>query len=403
MIDIMSIDLGRPIILYMHAGSGNHGCEAIADSLIRIIDAIRAFNGVDSRMPIVLITNSAREDRKYKLGEMEKNGLCTIVEENHIDKRFLDHVIYYGYRKLTGDRESFLRYRFREAFRVYEEKCREAEAPAYEPSDTGLRPLAVSIGGDNYCYPEMLEDLILAHNVFKKKGFDTLLWGCSIEPDSLSGNKKLLDDLKSYNYIIARESITYGALVGACIDKDKLDLRKDPAFELLKDLKSVPKRVLDGGPVGINLSPMVLDKAKYPELVKESYRNFIRHILDTTQKDILLVPHVIWGHSDDRIPLGELYEEFKKTGRVIMVEDCSAESLKGYISCCSFFVGARTHSTIAAYSTGVPTLVIGYSVKSRGIATDLFGTTDNYVLPVQEIEETDSLIRSYKWILENRK
>ncbi len=399
----MSIDLGRPIILYMHAGSGNHGCEAIADSLIRIIDAIRAYHGADTRLPIVLVTNSAKEDRRYKLGEIEKNGLCTIVEENHIDRRFFDHVLYYGYRKITGDRESFLRYRFRDAFRVYEDKCNKLDIPSYEPSESGLKPLAVSIGGDNYCYPEMVDDLILAHNVFKEKGFDTLLWGCSIEPDSLKDNKRLVADLKSYTNIIARESITYNALVEAGISKDKLEIRKDPAFELLKDLKKVPEKIQNGGPVGINLSPMVLDRAKYPDRVKDAYRKFIRFILDTTDKDILLVPHVVWPTNDDRKPLSELYDEFKDTGRVQLIEDNSAEVLKGYISCCSFFVGARTHSTIAAYSTGVPTLVIGYSVKSRGIATDLFGQTENFVLPVQEIEDTDSLIRSYEWIMANRK
>ena len=62
-------------------------------------------------------------------------------------------------------------------------------------------------------------------------------------------------------------------------------------------------------------------------------------------------------------------------------------------------MGARTHSTIAAYSSGVPTLVIGYSVKSRGIATDLFGTTEGYVLPVQEIRDTDSLIKAYEQMM----
>ncbi|MBO5622010.1 MAG: polysaccharide pyruvyl transferase family protein, partial [Butyrivibrio sp.] len=66
----------------------------------------------------------------------------------------------------------------------------------------------------------------------------------------------------------------------------------------------------------------------------------------------------------------------------------------------SFFVGARTHSTIAAYSSNVPTLVIGYSVKSRGIATDLFGDYTHYVLPVQEISEPDEMIRAYRWIIE---
>ena len=86
-----------------------------------------------------------------------------------------------------------------------------------------------------------------------------------------------------------------------------------------------------------------------------------------------------------------------------MIGDAPATELKGYIAMCSFFVGARTHSTIAAYSSNVPTLVIGYSVKSRGIAKDLFGTYDNYVLPVQEIEDSDSIINAYKWIMEKIK
>ena len=61
------------------------------------------------------------------------------------------------------------------------------------------------------------------------------------------------------------------------------------------------------------------------------------------------------------------------TGRVVFFEDHNCMELKGIISKCRFFVGARTHSTIAAYSMGIPTLVVGYSVKARGIARDLLG------------------------------
>ena len=53
---------------------------------------------------------------------------------------------------------------------------------------------------------------------------------------------------------------------------------------------------------------------------------------------------------------------------------------KYIISQCAYFIGASTPSTIAAYSTGVPTLVVGYSVKAKGIAKDLFGTYDNLSL-----------------------
>ncbi len=396
------MDLNRPVILYMHAGSGNHGCEAIADSTVKLVAELRRQAGADTKLPLVIGTNSVEEDRRYRLGELEKQRLCTLAEERHIDRDFVNHVLYYGWRKLTGDKESFLRYRFKDVFKVYEAKCKEAGCAPYESSGNGVKPLAVSIGGDNYCYPAMVPDLILAHSLFRRKGFETVLWGCSIEPSSLK-DKALLQDLKSYSKIYARESITYNALIEAGIEKEKLILRKDPAFELECDSDAVPNEFTKGDYVGINLSPMVLDRAGDPQAVRESYRNFIRYILDNTDKKILLVPHVVWANNDDRKPLGEFYEEFRDTGRVRLVEDSPAEVLKGYISRCSFFVGARTHSTIAAYSSSVPTLVIGYSVKSRGIATDLFGQTENYVLPVQEIRETDSLVNAYEWIMKNNK
>lgn len=66
------------------------------------------------------------------------------------------------------------------------------------------------------------------------------------------------------------------------------------------------------------------------------------------------------------------------------------------------FIGARTHSTIAAYSQCIPTLVIGYSVKARGIAKDLFGTYDNYVYPVQQIQNENDLIAPLEFLISNK-
>ena len=64
-------------------------------------------------------------------------------------------------------------------------------------------------------------------------------------------------------------------------------------------------------------------------------------------------------------------------------------------------VVARTHASIAAYSTCVPTLVVGYSVKAKGIAKDIFGTYDNYVIPVQSLQNKEDLTTSFKWLQEN--
>jgi colanic acid/amylovoran biosynthesis protein len=68
----------------------------------------------------------------------------------------------------------------------------------------------------------------------------------------------------------------------------------------------------------------------------------------------------------------------------------NAVQTKYLISRCRFFIGARTHATIAAWSTLVPTISIAYSIKAIGLNTDLFGDL-RYVL------ETPKLSRTTLW------
>ncbi len=375
-------DKKKQMIFYMHAGSKNHGCEAIAVSTMKLLQDKKM---IDDNM-ITFVTNNKEEDVEYGLGRMRKSGLCDIVEEKHIANHKITHVLYYIYRKLTKDAESFFRYRYKDVL----------------SNISGENNIAVSIGGDNYCYPEMVKDLVLSHNVFKKKNMRTYLMGCSVEPDSVKGLK---DDLDSYDHIIARESITYDGLIAGGISKDKISLCPDPAFALPTDSVVLPDIFEESDVIGINVSPMVQGKESTPGMTMENYRALIRYILDNTSYGIALVPHVVWSSNDDREPLDELYSEFKDykghEGRVAIVDDRPASELKGIISKCRFFVGARTHSTIAAYSSMVPTLVIGYSVKSRGIAKDLFGTDENYVIPVWGLKKEDDLLHGFEWIMKN--
>ena len=93
---------------------------------------------------------------------------------------------------------------------------------------------------------------------------------------------------------------------------------------------------------------------------------------------------------------------FSYEPRVFVVNDgYNCCQLKSLISKCRLFVGARTHSTIAAYSTCVPTLVAGYSEKSMGIAKDLFGTAEGYVCSIQNMEKETELLEAFKNILKN--
>lgn len=162
----------------------------------------------------------------------------------------------------------------------------------------------------------------------------------------------------------------------------------------------LPEGFAAGNTIGINVSPMVVESEKKGGITMACYEELIRYLILHTDMQIALIPHVIWEQNDDRRPLHELFLKFEDTGRVLEIPDGSCEELKGYIGSCRFFVGARTHATIAAYSSLVPTLVIGYSVKARGIARDLFGTEEGYVLPVQKLQDPGELVRAFSSIYE---
>jgi hypothetical protein len=40
-------------------------------------------------------------------------------------------------------------------------------------------------------------------------------------------------------------------------------------------------------------------------------------------------------------------------------------------------------------------------VKSKGIALDLFGTDENYVVPVQGLQKKDELTNAFRWLQKN--
>jgi polysaccharide pyruvyl transferase WcaK-like protein len=63
-------------------------------------------------------------------------------------------------------------------------------------------------------------------------------------------------------------------------------------------------------------------------------------------------------------------------------------------------VTARTHASIAAYSTCVPTLVVGYSVKARGIARDLFCNEADYVIDISTLKSDTDLRDGFRVIME---
>lgn len=352
------------VLLYPHGGSGNHGCEAIVRSTLKITGA-----------NAILYSNAVEEDEKYQL-----NKLCTLKDAQQPISR--NSVLYWKalfQNKVLGVKDAYDVVAFN---------------PIFERSS--WTDFAFSIGGDNYCYG-VPTFIYLINKELRKRKVKTILWGCSVEPDAIKG--EMLEDLKGYTHIFARESLTYEAMKAKGIEQ--VSLFPDPAFSLERKDLPLPKGFQEGNTVGINVSPMVIGLEKEKGITLQNYIELMKYIIKNTDMQIALIPHVVWSHNDDRIPLQLLYDQFKDTGRVCLIGDHSAEELKGYIARCRFMVAARTHASIAAYSEQVPTLVVGYSIKARGIAKDLFGTDENYVIPVQGLSKVDSLVEAFLFIMKH--
>lgn len=351
-------------ILYGNGSCANHGCEAIVRGTFELLNS-----------PLAIASENMEEDKRYGLEQ-----ICELYDAKTGNPGKIQFAQAYMKLKILGNYTAMDSLPYLNTIKKLREEA----------------TLALSVGGDNYCYSNQKFYAFL-NKAYRNSGIKTVLWGCSIEPEIVM-EKEVSKDLKSYELIVARESITYKAVreIGA-----NVVIAPDPAFFMRAETCKVDYRFDDGNVIGINISPMVVSNEKQSGVAYANYKNLVDYILRNTNMKIALIPHVVWQQNDDRSVLQRLYDDFEHDQRLIMVEDHKAPELKYIISKCRMFVGARTHSTIAAYSMMVPTLVVGYSVKARGIAADLFGSADKYVLPVQNLQNDRQLTEAFCWIMDN--
>ena len=349
-------------VLFMHTGSANHGCEALVRTTAKLL------GGPED---VFLWSFCRDEDEKY--------GVSECVEKIFVSEQLSRFGFAY----------------FEALFRRKILKQKSANMDVFLRNIFKDR-IAISIGGDNYCYPWSAKYAIDLNNKIRKYAKASVLWGCSIDYEAIT--PEMEKDLAGYDLITARECITYETLKKINPNTVKV---ADPAFLLEKFDSELPDNFIEHNTVGINISPLIMKYGTDDNLIYENYKEMIDYIISETNMNICFIPHVLWSNNNDNETINILYDKYKSTNRVCKIEDRNCMELKGIISKCRFFVGARTHSTIAAYSTCVPTLVVGYSVKSRGIARDLFGSEEKYVLSVQKIEQQNELLKNFLWLMKN--
>lgn len=362
----------KKVIMYAHGSAYNHGCEAIVRSTVDLLSL--------QKEKTLLFSNDIQGDLDYKLDDIVR---VEPINETPVEHNSPLGIIYRACSHLYSDHEKMY-YRFFGKKR-FEYMYNQGE-------------VALSIGGDNYCYPSAIEALGTRNYWLNKKGTKTVLWGATLSEVFMTPD--VIEDLNRYSLICVRESDSLELLKKYSV-KAKTILSPDPAFALKPEETEWENRNKDI--IGINISPFVFNCSKN-DMGLKNYIVMINWILAETDFDVALIPHVAFPNTNnnDVLLATKLKACFADEPRVFVVNDgYNCCQIKSLISKCRIFVGARTHSTIAAYSTGVPTLVVGYSEKSIGIAKDLFGTAEGYVCSLQNMEKETQLLNDFKSLLNN--
>jgi polysaccharide pyruvyl transferase WcaK-like protein len=122
--------------------------------------------------------------------------------------------------------------------------------------------------------------------------------------------------------------------------------------------------------VGLNVSGL-LAAAGYNKLSVHYLglmKKIIARLLLDPETEVVLVPHVLAPHmpeDDDRAASAALIAEFPR----LLVADPfkSPVEAKTFIAQLDLLIGSRMHATIAALSSGVPVVPLGYSDKFTGL------------------------------------
>ena len=100
--------------------------------------------------------------------------------------------------------------------------------------------------------------------------------------------------------------------------------------------------------------------------------NIINDLL-TFNYPLVLIPHVLLDYSFMKSLLVEIKN---KSSIQILPNNLNAAQYKWVISKSLCNSACRTHANIASFSSSIPTVSLGYSIKSRGLNLQMYGNED---------------------------
>lgn len=149
--------------------------------------------------------------------------------------------------------------------------------------------------------------------------------------------------------------------------------------------------------VGINISALLWNggytrnnqfglKCDYQSLV----RQLIDYFLNQDNVKVHLIPHVVGSErsiENDYAVSYDLWREYNHPNLILAPLALGPIEIKSYIAGLDFFMGARMHATIGAFSAGVPVVPMAYSRKFNGLFLDTLSY--NHMVDMKTMDNDD--------------
>lgn len=178
-------------------------------------------------------------------------------------------------------------------------------------------------------------------------------------------------------WCMARDKQSYDYVINNIADQKNIQEYIDVAFFLPYKKITQDEKFTH---IGLNVSALIWNGG-YTRTnqfgLKCDYQKTIRAIIDyflsLPNTKVHLIPHVVLSerHIENDYEVSyDLWREYNNPSVILAPFALSPIDIKSYIAGMDFFMGARMHATIGAFSSGVPVVPMAYSRKFNGLFVD---------------------------------
>lgn len=369
--------------------NGNRGCVALSITSIYLLNEILKKHNVDYQLYLCDSGFSSKQSHKYKILNEEIEYITCGYPADRLFKENL---------------KSFLKGELKENTRIFKSA-----------------DFIFDIGqGDSFAdiYGEKRFNLInRIHTVAQAYKKPYCLLPQTIGPFKDDNIQKMANQsIQKSSLVMARDTQSLNYVLRNVPSQKNVDEYIDVAFFMPYHKKRFDSQFIH---VGLNVSALLWHGGytrnnqfgltiNYQQLVCE----IIEYFLTLPNVKLHLIPHVVAGErniENDYEVSFEIYEKYNHPDLILSEFFLGPIEAKNYIAGMDFFMGARMHSTIAAFSTGVPVVPMAYSRKFNGLFADTLSyphladmKKDNNSAILQLIQESFSNRKALKTEIEHQ-